>query len=121
MAIADRNDRVMSAITYVLGSDIENLTLTGAAAIDGTGNGSANSLTGNSAANLLDGGIGADAMAGGLGNDVYMVDNGGDQVIESAGAGTVFFVVVIGSIAALYLVVTLLSFIIRGREGKITG
>ncbi|MEO1402497.1 MAG: calcium-binding protein [Cyanobacteria bacterium J06635_1] len=35
----------------------------------------------------LNGGLGADAMYGGTGNDIYIVDNVGDTVNESAGAG----------------------------------
>jgi Ca2+-binding RTX toxin-like protein len=58
--------------------------LTGSAAIDGTGNGLANSLTGNNAANILNGGTGADRMKGDGGNDTYIVDNVGDVVIENS-------------------------------------
>ena len=47
----------------------ENLVLTGAAAINGTGNAIANKLTGNSASNILNGGSGRDSLAGGAGND----------------------------------------------------
>jgi hypothetical protein len=31
---------------------------------------------------------GADTMAGGAGNDLYLVDNAGDVITESSGAGT---------------------------------
>ena len=54
----------------------KNLTLIGASAIDGTGNGLNNSLTGNGAANTLDGGTGADTLAGGMGNDTYRLGRG---------------------------------------------
>ena len=44
-------------------------------------------LTGSDGGDLLDGALGADIMTGGRGNDVYIVDNIGDQVIETARGG----------------------------------
>ena len=99
-------DTILSSITYSLvdtdgaganGGNVENLTLTGLAAIDGTGNDLDNILTGNSTGNKLSGGLGkdtidggggADTMAGGAGNDSYTVDRTADVITELKGGGS---------------------------------
>ncbi|HYP69051.1 MAG TPA: calcium-binding protein, partial [Thiobacillaceae bacterium] len=90
-AVAERSgegtDIVLSSATYTLASNVENLTLTGAAAINGVGNALNNVLTGNAAANLLDGGAGADKLIGGVGGDTYVVDNALDVITENANEG----------------------------------
>jgi Ca2+-binding RTX toxin-like protein len=80
-------DAVQSSVTYTLGTNVENLTLTGSSAINAIGNSKNNVITGNSAANTLDGGTGNDTLTGGSGDDIYITD-GGDTITESASAGT---------------------------------
>jgi len=77
-------DTLTAAVTTTLAANVENLTLTGAAAINGTGNAGNNVITGNTANNLLNGGggndtlnggLGVDSLTGGVGNDFFWLDN----------------------------------------------
>ena len=66
---------------------IENVTLTGTAAINATGNNLNNVLTGNSAANVLIGGAGADTLDGG-GGDTASYTTSSVGVAVSLATGT---------------------------------
>ncbi|MCP9783493.1 hypothetical protein KBY83_09210 [Cyanobium sp. WKJ7-Wakatipu] len=60
-------DSVESSVSWVLGTNLENLTLTGTTTINGTGNELDNTIIGNSANNILDGGNGGTDLLTGLG------------------------------------------------------
>lgn len=78
-------DTLRAAVSSTLGANVENLTLTGSAAINGTGNELANILVGNSGNNFLFGLLGADRLDGAGGNDTLSGGAGADTVLGGAG------------------------------------
>ncbi|MGV8712956.1 MAG: calcium-binding protein, partial [Nitrosomonas sp.] len=78
-------DLAQSGVSYSLPENVENLTLTGTAAISGAGNEAANILTGNSGANSLTGNDGNDILWGLSGNDILKGENDNDVLIGGAG------------------------------------
>ena len=87
--IGSGTDIVMASISYMLTANVENLTLTGATAINGFGNSLDNVLNGNTGNNYLDGGAGNDSIVGGAGNDTLTGGAGNDTL--DGGAGADFF------------------------------
>jgi Ca2+-binding RTX toxin-like protein len=78
-------DRVYSSIyTYTLGSNVENLSLTGTA-YEGNGNSLDNDIAGNNYANYLTGGSGYDTISGGGGNDAIFGGMNSDTLFGGAG------------------------------------
>ncbi|MFM6024729.1 MAG: bluetail domain-containing putative surface protein, partial [Dolichospermum sp.] len=75
-------DAVQSSVTFDLTvfPNIENLTLTGTTAINGTGNAGNNTIIGNSGDNTLNGGGGRDTLTGGVGNDIFVFQFGQSPV-----------------------------------------
>ncbi len=78
-------DEVHSSIDYMLGTYVENLTLTGETA--GTGNKFDNRLTGSDQANALSGGIGRDRLDGGAGDDTLTGGRDSDTFVFKGGFG----------------------------------
>ncbi|SFO98323.1 Hemolysin-type calcium-binding repeat-containing protein [Cohaesibacter marisflavi] len=104
-------DRVFSSASYNLKNSsqyIENITLTGKADLNATGNMQANNMSGNIGDNhlygligndtlsglagddTLNGGDGNDRLFGNLGNDTLNGGNGDDRLFGHAGADTLF-------------------------------
>jgi serralysin len=114
-------DGVFASISFTLGAGVENLTLTGVAAIDGTGNALANSIVGNGAANVLRSGGGADTLAGGAGDDTYYADRG-VAVIEAAAGGHDTEIVRSGGVTLAFEVEDLLmANVLFGAGGRGSG
>ncbi|MFN9177390.1 MAG: alkaline phosphatase [Dolichospermum sp.] len=134
-ANGEGRDLVQSSVTYTLSENVENLTLTGNTAINGTGNGLDNTITGNSGNNTLDGGAGKDTLIGGAGNDTliggagndtYIVDSTTDTITDSAGIDTIqssvnLSLVNYGTIENLNLTGTALNGTGNGLGNTITG
>ncbi len=82
-------DTVYAGFSYSLGSNVENLYLTGSSAANGTGNGLSNILSGNSGANKLSGGDGDDTLYGKGGIDTLTGGGGKDKFVFDTALGSV--------------------------------
>ncbi len=80
-------DQVVSALSWKLGANLENLTLSGTNPLKASGNNLPNRLVGNQAANILEGGLGNDVLIGRAGDDTYWVNDAKDKIIENSQQG----------------------------------
>jgi len=74
LTVNQGTDSVFASVTFVLGQNLENLTLTGTGNVNGTGSAQANLIKGNAGANTLDGAGGSDKVLGFAGNDTLIYD-----------------------------------------------
>ena len=89
--VAGGVDTVQSSVTHFLTVNLENLTLTGSANINGTGNDSRNNvINGNTGNNVLSGLGGNDTILGDWGNDTLYGGEGNDTLEGGFDVDTVF-------------------------------
>ncbi len=128
----------LNTLNSAFSSEIENVVLTGSAALNATGDDGNNLLTGNSAANrlnggdgndtltgnagndTLNGGVGDDAMDGGAGNDTYVVNSRGDSVTETL-AGAAGGTDLVQSAAAIFVLGDNVENLTLTEAGNING
>ena len=84
-------DTLVTTATTTLAANVENLLLSGAAAINGTGNTGNNRITGNAANNTLSGLAGNDSVEGGVGIDTINGGAGIDSLTGGAGSDVFVF------------------------------
>jgi len=113
-------DTVVSSLTYVLGTELENVELSGTASIDATGNDGNNYILGNIGRNTLAGGAGDDTIAMINGFAAFKPGGGTDRVDGGTGNDTL----ALGGYQSDYQVVTSgdRTFVVSSRSAtEVTG
>lgn len=93
-------DTVQSSISWVLGRNLENLTLTGAGPINGTGNELDNAITGTNGDNIIAGNAGNDRVSASGGVDSIDGGDGRDKLDFSRFKSSVTFDLAAGTYAS---------------------
>ena len=90
-APGDKADTILASVSYTMSASVERMSLTGTAALSGTGNSLSNIITGNAGANKIDGGAGNDILSGREGLDILTGGSGKDAFVFDTrpGAGNV--------------------------------
>ncbi len=82
-------DVVFASVTYTLGKNLEQLTLSGTTSIHANGNELGNTILGNTASNSINGAAGNDFIQGEDGNDTLIGGAGDDTIYAGAGDDTI--------------------------------
>lgn len=108
-----RGDRsaLRESVSWTVVNDYERYGTAAANRLDGTAN--PNAIFGLGGNDTLDGLAGADTLSGGPCDDLYVLDQGGDRVIEAAGAGTD----TVRTTLALYTLGATLEHLVSGGGG----
>jgi Ca2+-binding RTX toxin-like protein len=113
-------DTVLSSTAYRLGSNLENLRLTGSASVNGTGNALNNELAGNTGNNVLNGGDGVDTIDYSMATSGITVNLGltTAQFVSGQGSDTLLnFENIIGTINSDHLTGTARANVLNGGLG----
>ncbi|MXQ10803.1 calcium-binding protein [Microvirga makkahensis] len=88
---ASSKDKVITFVSHTLEANIENMTASGSASVNLTGNSLSNIISGNTNKNIINGGSGYDTLSGGAGNDTLMGGSGNDRLLGGTGKDAFVF------------------------------